>query len=106
MKPEQAALTSNAGQPLAPRRCCSRQAVDGKMRSGVVVPTHDQVDVLAATPAASSARVAAWKREVAGGLAFGGDSGARGCRCARRSTRRSCRPSFRDRRWSATFSGR
>ena len=37
MKPEHAALTSNAGQPLAPRRCCNRQAVDGKIRSGVVV---------------------------------------------------------------------
>ena len=34
MNPEQAALTSNAAQPLAPRRCCSRQAVEGKMMSG------------------------------------------------------------------------
>ena len=61
MKPEQAALTSNAGQPAAPRRACTRQAVDGKMRSGVVVPTTISSISEASTPAASSARTAAWK---------------------------------------------
>src|SRR5688500_2105219 len=59
-KPEQAALTSNAGQPLAPSRCCNRQAVDGKIKSGVVVPSTIRSSSEACTPAASSARTAAW----------------------------------------------
>jgi hypothetical protein len=59
MKPEHAALTSNAAQPFAPRRCCSRQAVDGKMRSGVVVPTTMSSISRMSTPAASRAARAA-----------------------------------------------
>ena len=58
-KPEQAALTSNAAQPLAPMRCCTRQAVDGKMMSGVVVPSTIRSSSDALTPAASSALCAA-----------------------------------------------
>jgi hypothetical protein len=59
-KPEHAALTSKAGQPSAPRRCCTRQAVDGKIRSGVVVPRTIRSISSAPTPAASSALTAAW----------------------------------------------
>ena len=51
---------SNAGQPLAPSRCCNRHAVDGKIRSGVVVPRTMRSISPASTPAASIARVAAW----------------------------------------------
>ena len=39
MKPEHAALTSNAMHPFAPKRVCTRQAVDGNMWSGVTVQT-------------------------------------------------------------------
>ena len=83
MKPEQAALTSNAGQPLAPRRCCSRQAVDGKIRSGVVVPSTIRSSSDACDARRFQRARGGVEREVAGGLAFGGDvpladAGARG----------------------------
>jgi hypothetical protein len=48
-------LTSNAAQPFAPRRCCSRQAVEGEIRSGVVVPTTSSSISPGLTPAAASA---------------------------------------------------
>jgi hypothetical protein len=59
MKPEHAALTSNAAEPVAPRRAWIRQAVDGKIRSGVVVPTMIMSSCEASMPAASNARTAA-----------------------------------------------
>ena len=82
MKPEHAALTSNAAQPFAPRRCCSRHAVDGKMRSGVVVPSTIRSISRALTPAASSACGRRVESEIAGRLANGrkmalADAGAR-----------------------------
>jgi len=57
--PETALEKMYAGQPLTPSRCCNRQAVDGKIRSGVVVPSTIRSSSDALTPAASSARCAA-----------------------------------------------
>src|SRR5690348_7130700 len=54
-KPEHAALTSNAMQPLAPRRSWIRHAVAGKMRSGVVVPSTTMSSSNALTPASANA---------------------------------------------------
>ncbi|KAG1531003.1 hypothetical protein G6F50_016953 [Rhizopus delemar] len=59
-KPEQAALTSKAGHPATPSLAWIRHAVEGKMRSGVVVPTTIMSSCEASIPAASRARNAAW----------------------------------------------
>ena len=61
MKPEHAALTSKAMQPFAPSMFCTRQAVDGKIRSGVVVPTISNSTSAPVMPAACIAREPASK---------------------------------------------
>ena len=101
-KPVQAALTSNAGQPLAPRRCCSRQAVDGKIRSGVVVPST----IRSSSDGVDARGLERAQRRMVGQVAVVSPSAAtwRSRMPVRvRSTRRSCRRTSRGRRWSAPF---
>ncbi len=76
-------------------------AVAGKVLSGVEVAQHDQIDVAAASrPASASAARAAADRRGRRSSRRRRRCGARGCRCAGRSTRRWCRPSWRVRHWS------
>ena len=94
-------LHVEGGQPCRSRRCCSRQAVLGNTRSGVVVATMIRSMSCGSRPAASSARRAAFSARSHGVFAVGcnvplADAGALANPLVAR-----CRRSSPGRHWSA-----